>query len=136
MVRVAVSDVWFVQKPDGPMPPSVDCSRQTGTCGSSVEPCPLEGLHPVAMPESEVEPQKEQGATQFQNSSHSQLCPRPLPRDRVRQQLFTATDNTAWASSAASGNVCALYQLTQCFVLSVAVAPDDVATDHRVLLLV
>ena len=39
-------------------------------------------------------------------------------------------------ASAASGNVCALYQLAQCFVVSVAVAPDDVTTDHRVLLLV
>jgi len=39
-------------------------------------------------------------------------------------------------ASAPSGNVCALYQLTQCFVVSVAVAPDDVAADHRVLLLV
>ena len=39
-------------------------------------------------------------------------------------------------ASAASGNVCALYQLTQCFVVSVAVAPGDVAADHRVLLLV
>ena len=39
-------------------------------------------------------------------------------------------------SSAPSGNVCALDQLTKCFVLSVAVAPDDVAADHRVLLLV
>jgi len=45
--------------------------------------------------------------------------------------------SVSWPNaSAASGNVCALYQLTQCFVLSVAVAPGDVATDHRVLLLV
>ena len=39
-------------------------------------------------------------------------------------------------TSAVSGNVCAFYQLTEGFVVSVSVAPDDVAADHRVLLLV
>ena len=40
------------------------------------------------------------------------------------------------ATSAASGNVCALDQLTQGLVVSVPVSPDDVAADHGVLLLV
>src|ERR1035441_9874420 len=39
-------------------------------------------------------------------------------------------------SSAASGNVCAFYQFTKRCVLSIAIPPDDVATDHRVLLFV
>jgi hypothetical protein len=39
-------------------------------------------------------------------------------------------------TSAPSSNVCALYQLTQRFVVSVAIAPGNVAPDHRVLLFV
>jgi hypothetical protein len=39
-------------------------------------------------------------------------------------------------TSAASGNVCALYQFTKGFVVSIPISPGDVATDHRVLLVV
>ena len=40
------------------------------------------------------------------------------------------------STSAPSGIVCAFYQLTKRLVVSVAVAPGDVAADHRVLLFV
>ena len=36
-------------------------------------------------------------------------------------------------ASAASGNVCALDEFAECSVVCVAVAPDDVAADHRCL---
>jgi hypothetical protein len=39
-------------------------------------------------------------------------------------------------ASAPSSNVCALYQLTQCLIMSIAVPPGDVAADHGVLLFV
>ena len=39
-------------------------------------------------------------------------------------------------SSAASGNVCAVDDLAECLVVGVAVAPSDVAADHRVLFVV
>ena len=55
---------------------------------------------------------------------------------KVLRDVGLATIIDLRMPSAASGNVCALYQLTQCLVLSVAVAPDDVATDHRVLFFV
>ncbi len=57
-----------------------------------------------------------------------------LPVGVLGQPSFVASASAT--TSAPSSNVCALYQLTEGFVLSMAIAPDDVATDHRVLLLV
>ena len=68
-----------------------------------------------------------------------------LERDGVRQRddgkvayrsRRDRSGPTRYVASAASSNVYALHQLSQRLVLSISVAPDDVATDHRVLLLV
>jgi hypothetical protein len=74
-------------------------------------------------------------------SSSISVNPKLVGTYNVKVKLNPAFGGTKLSSqitlaSAASGNVCALDQLTQPFVVSVAVAPDDVAPDHRVLLLV
>ncbi len=58
------------------------------------------------------------------------------PTGREWRLVDGGLDTIVRLTSAASGNVCALDQLAQRLVLSVAVPPDDVSADHRVLLFV
>ena len=69
---------------------------------------------------------------QFQEVPLEDLGVRVLIDWNAGIEIISPTDT----ASAPSGNVCALDQLTQGLVLSVAVPPDDVAADHGVLLFV